>query len=171
MVVELEARSFTILDPAENVNYGKQALPSERDRQIRDLLVRVGDQRAFGELTGLVPRGGWSVLNVFAERVASLAVRHQDAHELRVGLLAAAAAYLLTDDFREVMPTLALLYRAAELTGHDPDSEFFTTNELCGGQEGPLLDFLRRAPADKTIAVMGFKEGEDQHGFRFTRNW
>lgn len=167
----LDANSFGILDPAKNVNYGRQDIPSARDSQIRELLLRVSDQGAVDRIAPWMPRDASRVLNVFAERAASLAVRHQDARELRVGLLAAAIARTLTDDERDVLPALALLYRAAEKIGHDPDVQFTAVQKLCGGHGRFLTEFLRRTAVDKSIDAMGYEESHDKQGFKFIRNW
>ncbi|WP_041289194.1 hypothetical protein [Kribbella flavida] len=118
-----------------------------------------------------MPSGADEVLAAFAERAASIAVRHQDSREVRAGLLAAVIALDLTTDQRDVVPVLALLYRATEMIGDDPALAFLTVTELCGGRTRPLREFLARSPADKTIQAMGYDEGDDGHGFRFRRTW
>jgi hypothetical protein len=169
--MEINKGSFVILDPAKNVNYGREDIPSTRDGQIRELLLRVGEQRSFDTVGGLVPQDAATVLNVFAERAATIAVRHRDAREIHAGLVAAAIALTLDGDAREAIPALALLYRAAEMIGHDPNFEFAAADELCGGRASVLMEFSRRAPVDRSIEAMGYEEGEDKHGFRFMRNW
>ncbi|MEU6371829.1 hypothetical protein [Streptomyces sp. NPDC046909] len=164
-------RSFAILAPDKNVNYGRQELPSARDGQIRDLLLGVTEEVGFDRIKNLMPRYADQVLSAFAERAASIAVRHQDARELRAGLLAAAIANSITGDEREALPALALLHRAAEMIGNDPRLEFSSVYEIWGGREGALAKFLRRSPEDKTIEAMGYEEGDDKRGFRFFRNW
>ena len=77
----------------------------------------------------------------------------------------------MSGDPREVLPALALLYRAAEMIGHDPHLEFARANELTDDRAGGLVDFLRRAPEDRTIQAMGYEEGDDKRGFRFLRTW
>ncbi|GII88847.1 hypothetical protein Ssi03_68370 [Sphaerisporangium siamense] len=169
--MSLDARSFGILEPAENVNYGRDEVPSARDGQIRDLVLHAAGSWAFEEIVRIVPRGADRVLGAFAERAASMAVRRQDVRELRAGLLAAAIAQETSGDPREALAALSLLYRAAEMIGHDPDVEFSALNEFSGGRAGGLLDFLRRSPEDKAIEAMGYEEGDDKRGFRFLRNW
>ena len=97
----LDARAFSILQPSNNVSYGRQDLPSRRDEQIRDLLLKRVDAVIFARLTELMPHGADQVLLAFAERAASMAARHQDARELRSGILAAAIAQAVTGDPRE----------------------------------------------------------------------
>lgn len=171
IVVNFDAREFAILEPTRNVNYGRDELPSGRDVKIRDLLFMVTDSATFDQIICMVPRDADRVLSAFAERAASMAVRHQDARELRAGLLATALAQAITDDSREPLSALALLYRAAEMIGHDPVAEFIAANELSGGHAHGLLDFLRRSAEDRAIEAMGYGEGDDKRGFRFLRSW
>ena len=168
--MDIDPGELAILEPDRNVNYGRDGLPSVRDGEIRDLLLRM-DSVGFDRVASLVPPGGDRVLTAFAERAASIAVRHQDARELRVGILAAAIAQATTDDAREPLPALALLHRAAEMIGHDPGSEFTAAYEISGGRARGLPDFLRRSDEDRKIEAMGYAEGDDQRGFRFLRNW
>lgn len=169
--MNLDEQSFSILGLSKNVNYGRDTLPSARDRQIRDLLLGAADSASLEQVKRLMPGDADRVLNAFAERAASIAVRHQDARELRAGILAAAIAQAITGDLREPLTALSLLYRASEMIGHDPNSEFAAANDLSGGRAIGLLDFLRRSPEDKTIQAMGYEEGDDKGGFRFVRNW
>ncbi|WP_432177085.1 hypothetical protein [Streptomyces sp. Tue6028] len=169
--MELSTRSFALLEPAKNVDYGRAELPSARDGQIRDLLLGAVTETALDQVTSLLPRDADQVLNVFAERAASMAVRHQDARELRAGLLAAALSHSISGDPREAAPALALLHRAAEMIGIDPGLEFSSVSQIFGGRERVLTDFLSRAPEDKIIEAMGYEGGDDKRGFRFLRNW
>ncbi|TVT40862.1 hypothetical protein FNH05_23310 [Amycolatopsis rhizosphaerae] len=169
--MSLRAAEFSILEPTKNFNYGSQDLFSARDNQIRDLLLKVKDGTMFEQAKQFLPRDGDRVLSAFAKRAASMAVRHQDARELRAGILAAAIDQEVSSDFREGLPALALLYRAAEMIGRNPDLEFSAINDLSGGRARSLVDFLRRPPEDKSIEAMGFEEGDDKQGFRFLSNW
>ncbi|ONI74202.1 hypothetical protein BWI15_12690 [Kribbella sp. ALI-6-A] len=164
-------KRFDILRPDRNVAYGPQDLPSARDGQIRDLLVRAVGEMSFEELKALMPLGADGVLGSFAERAASIAVRHQDVRELRAGLLAAAAALDLTDDPREILPRLSLLHRAAEMIGNDPAVEFRQADQVLKGKAPELVKFLERSPFDRSIQAMAYEEGNDKHGFRFLRTW
>jgi hypothetical protein len=131
----------------------------------------VAGESGFEQIKSLMPRDADRVLNVFAERAASITVRHQDVRELRAGLLAAAIANSITGDPRDTLPALSLLHRAAEMIGNDPRLEFSSVYEIWGGRESALANFLRRTPEDKTIEAMGYEEGDDKRGFRFVRNW
>lgn len=171
IIVSLDARKLSILEPNRNVNYGRQDLPSKRDGQIRDLLLSAADAAGLEQVIRLMPRDADRVLNAFAERAASITVRHQDARELRAGLLAVAIAQAITGDPREPLAALALLHRAAQIIAKDPNTEFAAVNDLLGDRASGLLDFLRRLPEDKTIGAMGYAEGDDDRGFRFIRTW
>ncbi|WAL64686.1 catechol 1,2-dioxygenase [Amycolatopsis cynarae] len=91
------------------------------------------------------------------------------------GAIPAAAVKTTTlhdnSDFREGLPALALLYRAAEMIGRNPNLEFFAIDEFSDGRAHSLVDFLRRPPEDKTIEAMHYEEGDDKNGFRFLGNW
>jgi hypothetical protein len=107
----------------------------------------------------------------FAERAASIAIRHQDARELRAGLLAAAVALDLTDDPREILPRLSLLHRAAEMMGNDPVTEFRQADQMLQGKAPELVNFLARSPSDRSIQAMAYEKGNDKQGLRFLRTW
>jgi hypothetical protein len=162
--------STGILEPKNNIGYGREDLSCARDDQIRKLILDLTQSRSFEEVTRLVPRYADRVLSAYAERAASLAVRRQDDAELRAGLIAAAIALALTDDQREVLPAVALLYRAATMVGRDADREFAAVNDLTGDCAPELVAFTRRAPRDRMIQAMGFDEGADENGFRFIEN-
>ena len=163
--------SLEILEPADNVNYGRVGLPSPRDAQIRALLLGLGNRSRLEQAVGSLPCGACAVLCAFAERAASLAVRRQDVTYLRAGLLGAVLAYEATDDARDVLPVMALLYRAAVMVGHDPVGEFTLVASWSGARAECLLTFCGRRAEDKAIEVMGYREADDGTGFRFARTW
>jgi hypothetical protein len=57
------------------------------------------------------------------------------------------------------------------MIGHDPDREFAAASDWIGDHAPGLVDFTRRAPADRTVEAMGFEEGVDEDGFRFVCTW
>jgi hypothetical protein len=132
--VNRDASSIAILEPRKNVGYGREDVPCARDGQIRDLVLELADNASFEQVSGLVPRDADRVLTAFAERAASIAVRGKDERELRAGLLAAALALSLSDDERDVLPAVALLYRAATMIGRDPERAFAAVNDLTDGR-------------------------------------
>jgi hypothetical protein len=104
-----DASSFAILEPHNNIGSGREDIPCERDGRIKDLILDLTTNVSFEQVMQLVPRDADSVLSGFAERAASLAIRHQDERELRAGLYAAAIALALSTDAREVLPAGALV--------------------------------------------------------------
>jgi hypothetical protein len=169
--VNRDASSIAILEPRNNVGYRREDVPCARDGQIRDLLLELADNASFEQVSGLVPRDADRVLTAFAERAASIAVRGKDERELRAGLLAAALALSLSDDERDVLPAVALLYRPATIIGRDPERAFAAVNDLTDGRAPRLVGFTRRTSEDQAIEAMGFHEGADKNGFRFVCTW
>jgi hypothetical protein len=80
-----DASSFVILEPANNIGYGCEDIPCERDGQIKDLILDLTADFSFERVMQLAPQYAYRV-SAFAERAASLAVRQQDERELRRGL-------------------------------------------------------------------------------------
>lgn len=151
--------------------YISDSIPNSVDIQIRDLLQSVDSEEGFAQMRTQIPRDSWNVLRLFAERAASLAVREESRLDVRVGLVAAEFALAYTDDFRDVLPAVSLLYRAAELIGIDPVLEFNSVALLTGDPAGShVMKYLRRSPENRTIERMGFIEGVDGSGFRFQYN-
>ncbi|MFE5330830.1 hypothetical protein ACFRCG_31025 [Embleya sp. NPDC056575] len=109
----------------------------------------------------------WDALDTYAARMASIAVRERDSDILRRGLVAAVIAMKSTDDERETLPTLSLLYRAWEILS-DRDLPFRAPRDLrVQEDDDPLVAFARRSPDDRGIRAMGYHEGSDSEGFRF----
>ncbi|OPC81587.1 hypothetical protein B4N89_12085 [Embleya scabrispora] len=109
----------------------------------------------------------WDALDTYAARMASIAVRERDSDMLRRGLVAALIAMKSTDDEREALPTLSLLYRAWEILD-DRGLCFRAPRDLQVREEDdPFVAFARRSPDDRGIRAMGYREGSDSEGFRF----
>ena len=164
-------RRFECLLSSAKPGYGREALPSYLDGKLRDLLLSTAANLSYDDLKTLMPPGADRVLSTFAERAASIAVRHEAPQEIQAGLIATAVALDLTTDPREVLPALALLYRAGELIDHDPIHQFSAANDLLGGQAPELTKFVQRTPSDRSIQAMAYVEGTDPQGFRFLRTW
>lgn len=148
--------------------YGLEPLPCSVDVQIQGLMQSIRSGEDFTRVASEVPRNTWGMLSAFAERMASLAVRSGSISDIRDGLVAAQLSLILTDDFREVLQSVSLLYRASELVGVDPSQQFRAVAQLAGDPpENHLISFLERSPDKKRIERMGFTEGADETGFRF----
>ncbi|MFG2055215.1 hypothetical protein ACGFI9_14410 [Micromonospora sp. NPDC048930] len=167
----LDPEPFKVLEPARNVNYGREELPSPKDHRIRELLAAAASRATFTEVRDCLPPKADQVLGAFAERAASLAVRERSMDDLRTGLFAAALAQAASADERDVLPALALLYRAAERIGAEPAVEFASAAERYGRGADSLARFIRRAPEDRTPEAMGFEEVNDGKDFTFVCTW
>ncbi len=185
----MDAADLEALDPANNAGYGNARLPCGRDEEIAAFVRLIDGPEAFDEVRGALGDGHGRVLTAFAERMASLSVRTGSLTVLREGLSAAQLALALVDDYRDTLPVLSLLYRAAEILGARPKAEFRAVAALAGPVRGrlrrleemlrrsgrlddsPLMAFLDRNAEDRSIAAMAFIEAQDEEGFRFQRTW
>lgn len=150
--------------------YGLEPFPSPRDDEIRAVIGRIQNSHDYSNLrSALLPRA-WRMLNAFALRMASLAVRERDLGVVRDGLVALQLAFDLTDDFRDMIAALTLLHRAIEMIGGDPAREFAAAFEISGERHHTMAHFLERSPERKRIERSHFEEGADETGFRFVRS-
>ncbi|WP_193368408.1 hypothetical protein [Pelagibius marinus] len=160
-----------LLERAAGSAYSRQSIPSDLDTAIGEALARLpscddADRALVAEgIAGDHARG----LKLFAERMASLAVRKHDPGPLKTGLAALLIAARSEDD-REVLLVLSLLHDAAIKVAGSAEALFVEAGSLFGQAE--LLDgFLRRADKDKRIQVMGYEESETEDGFLYVRSW
>jgi hypothetical protein len=151
--------------------YAPQAIPGAHDGEIAKLISAVASREDFDSLaSGLDLRSG-RILNLFAKRAASLAVRAGDGTWIRLGLIAALLSSTV-EDYREIARTHSLLFRAAEIVGSDPVELFDSTAAIASSDaaEGARL-FAHADESARSIAVMGYTEGSDGDGFRFISSW
>jgi hypothetical protein len=136
-------------------NYQPWKVPGPHDAAIAAELAGVDSTGSFETLASSIDLAVGRVLNSFAFRMATFALRRQDPAWIRYGLIAAQLAMMVDDD-RSVLPSFALLYRSAELIGVDATSVF---REMSFLAEHPMREtprqFADRAPADKAIEAMG----------------
>jgi hypothetical protein len=113
-----------------------------------------------------------SILQVYAERMAALAVRHSRANLVDKAVTALGLALLIGHDDRDVMLVMPLPWRSAELLGLEP-AQIFDRAAACLPEPAStgLRKFARRAPKDRTLACMGYVESSDEGGFRYERRW
>ena len=76
-----------ILELDRNIGYGPRGIPSERDQAIETLFEECLRSSQIDLLAKSIRVEHHSVLVVFGERIASLAVRRRDAKLLRIGLI------------------------------------------------------------------------------------
>jgi hypothetical protein len=119
---------------------------------------------------GLHPRAAGRLAG-YAGRAATLAVRTGQRVYLERAVVALAFAYQVSRDWRDVLVYYPLPYDAARRLGLDPDALFLDAAGYApetGAQS--LRGFARRPEDVKTLAVMGFRAGEDADGFRYERD-
>ena len=111
---------------------------------------------------------GWLV---YAERMASLALRTMSRLVLLQGLVA-----LIIEGFRldarENIPILSLLNRSAEKMGIDPSVLFNEATRLAPEPTATQFKkFSDRSPDQKSINAMGYQELESEGGLLYIRKW
>lgn len=136
-------------------NYRPWKVPGPHDAAIAAELGRVNSVKSFETLATSIDLPVGRVLNSFAFRMATYALRRHDPAWIRYGLIAAQLA-MVVDDERSVLPSYALLYRSAELIGAEATSVF---REMSFMTEHPMREtpaqFAERTPGDKAIEAMG----------------
>lgn len=149
---------------AISAEYGRKNIPSNIDNKIINILddclfeykskssVRFGDAR---------------VLNLFAERMASLAVREDNIKAVKHGLIALTVC-AQNEDIRDVLVVLSILHDAALKIEGTAERIFREMRSITYGSEF-LDDYLNRADKDKIIESMGYEESRDDNGFLYLR--
>jgi len=171
-MTELEATLLAVREQ-DSIGYGGRALPCELDSSISALLnafiaaTPLERQRLGLQVDDTLSR----LLIVFAERMASLAVRLVSRANLFLGLVALAAEGWKADP-RDDLTVLSLLHDAAVRIGSDPRENFqevvpYTTKAIADALER----FLTRSAQDKSIEAMGYRAGVRIDGFRYERTW
>lgn len=151
--------------------YAPEAVPGPRDGEIAKLISAVASHLDFDNLASGLNLASCRILNLFAKRTASLAVRMDDASWIHLGLIAALLSSTV-EDHREIARTHSLLFRAAELVGSDPVELFESAAAIASpdAAEGARL-FAHAGESARSISVMGYMEGVDEDGFRFISAW
>jgi hypothetical protein len=162
---------LALLKTALESAYYQQAIPSEIDEVISNMLTSLStsDQAELKLIADGVDGDEARVLGLFAERMASLAVRENSIEPVKQGLLAL-LLYARTEDPRDVLLVLSLLHDAVIKTFGTPKSVFAEASCVVG-DTGLLSDFLNRSNEDKSIDAMGYKESKNEEGFLYVRTW
>ena len=104
---------------------------------------------------------------VFSERMAALAVREQSEDRITKGLV----ALIIEDfkfDFRDNLRRLAPLYRSSERIGINPSQVFLKAASYANNDVAKaIVQFPNRAPQDRSLEAMAFKEEDGPDGFRY----
>jgi hypothetical protein len=151
--------------------YVARRVPGPRDDEIAELVSRVTSVEEFSSHAAGLDLASGRVLNNFAKRAASLAVRLASESWVRHGLIAALLSGTV-EDYREIARTNSLLFRAAELVGSDPVELFEEAAALATPDvAGAFRAFAHAAESARSISVMGYVEGSDDGEFRFISEW
>lgn len=153
-------------DPVEFRGYLARPLPDALDRTVVNALAAI---RLAGADRPLSSRSSTadSVLEAFAERAASLAVRTGDGNWIRNGVVALCATSAASDR-REAEIVLCLLHDAANRLGL-PLKEVLSEGLFL--KRDLIENFLHRDENDKSLSSMGYVAGADSDGFRYIRSW
>jgi hypothetical protein len=151
-------------------DYGLDLVPDPRDENIAQLIKTwmglSGESRK--EAQSQLSRQQSSVLQTFAERMASLAVRDRNPELLLLGVLALGIEGG-NSDWRENYLLVPLYYDAAQRIGANPTPIFENVAHLVGGTFAGYLRMFIQDP--KPIGVMGYQIGPSSDGFRYERTW
>ena len=157
----------------ENQGYGQLPIPRVLDHKIHQVISKWIDlnENARKEAAKSIQESQRFAFLAFSERMASLAVRKKSTDLIFTGLVA-----LGVDgwryDWRDNVLLLALHYDAALKLGIEPNVVFdqaamLMDNEVAEG----IRSFPRRSKEDKSLEAMGYREGNDDDGFRYMRTW
>ncbi len=151
--------------------YYKQTIPSEIDEGIGKILLSLSSIRPseVGLMSDSITGDNARVLGLYAERMASLAVRENSVKKVKLGLIAL-LINAQTEDSRDALLVLSLLYDAASKTSDNPKQVFSEAASVIGGEKF-LNDFLMRSDEDKSIEAMGYQESSNEEGFLYIRDW
>ncbi len=160
-----------LLNHALESSYFKQPLNSEIDQKLKKEIsaLRLITKKELDLLFKKISCNESRILGLFAERMASIAVRNHDITLVKYGLYAL-LIYSQTEDPRDVILVLSLLYDAADkISEHAKETFESVISET--KEEKLLRNFLKRNDEDKSIESMGYKESKDKDGFLYVRTW
>jgi hypothetical protein len=144
-------------------DYSSQPLPSELDDAIGRLVAayRGASSEDRQELRTARRSAAWFPVLVYAERMATLALRERAVNRIEDGLIALAIEDF-TFDPRDSIPLLALHHHAAGRIGADVRTVFESAAQHASPK---VAETLRRFPSrnerDKSLAAMGYAESPD----------
>jgi hypothetical protein len=171
MTLSCASALIRALEPAGNIGYGQQKLPSARDMEVETLLREAIAAGAIPDALRGATDQQRAVLRVFAERISSLAVRARSEEKVILAL-AVLCLSASRSDARELAAILPLPLHAARVVGLDINEAVKRVRGIVGDALAePLLDFLKRAPEDRSLEAMGYVAGADEGGFRYMRLW
>ena len=163
-----------MLDPADMTQarfngYGPSELPSERDDEVGEFVSGLvsGAPSAVADVLPRLTDKARQVLCAYAERMASLAVRHRD----RATLLNAVVALVvggLDENRLESLMIMAPIEDSAARVGVELPQLLEDASKIVGHPATVnLMLWLTRKDEDRSLASMGFVVTEDADGFRY----
>ena len=149
--------------------YGLAAFPDSRDEQIDHYIetLRASGPAAVRVALDTASDSGRQVLQSYAERAASRAVRDRSRSTLVLGLFALVVGGL-EGNALESLTGMPLIEDAAKRLGLEPSDVFEDVADVVGHPGSVnLMIWLSRAPEDRTLECMGFEAFLDDSGFRY----
>jgi hypothetical protein len=108
-------------------------------------------------------------LAVYGERMASLAVHQDSTGTLLRGLVAVGIA-AKQEYHKELMVLLPLFDHSARILTIDPDALFRSAADVLGEAAPEWIErYPERAPAERTLSVMGYEERRSENGLLYGR--
>ncbi len=171
-MTELE-KTLSAVRSEQPIGYGRRVLPCVLDNRVH-LFVEAYSKASPGERI-LVGGGNdetlRQVLLVFAERMASLAVRSVAKNYLLDALVALDAAGWLAE-VRDNLMVLSLINDAATRIGLIPGELFAEIIPFISTESANSFQtFLKRSAMDKSIEAMGYQATWNDEGFIYERTW
>lgn len=162
---------LALLKMAPDSEYYKQPIASDIDQKLREIfsklrLLKSADLETVFEI---ITSENARVLELFAERMASLSVRQNRVDPAKDGLLALLICSRAGDS-RDIVMILSLLHDAVIKIGGSAREVFRGVSSVLGGSD-LMNEFLERSEEDKAIDSMGYEESKNEEGFIYVRNW
>ena len=150
--------------------YHSHAIPSDIDNEISEAIKNfIKEGNVFDEGKEL-ESDAYKLLALYAERMASLAVRESNIDRVETGIVAISIIqHSEESDIRDSLLIVSILHDAVTKLGLDPANYFGKWGRFFK-DDSLLSDFLKRDKEDKSIQVMGYEESDDG-GFLYKRNW
>lgn len=170
-VTNISESLLKLLRLALSSQYYKQPIFSEMDGKLSEVIADLIslNHEQLESIIAQVSGDNARVLGVYAERMASFAVRENSVKPIKNGLVAL-LIYARTEDPRDVLLILSLLHDAAIKTAGTAQVVFDDVDSVIGGSE-LLKGFLNRSNEDKSIDAMGYGESNSEQGFLYVRTW
>lgn len=150
--------------------YEMEPLPSPTDKAVADAVrsILALDTEERSRLSGALSDADYAILALFAERMATEAVRAKSSEAIRLGL-AAMALIANPPDIRDYLVLLPLLNRSAVLVGAEPRALFAEAAHIASTDLGKAMQSYSEQPEVPTIQQMGYFEDGAGETFRYVR--